>query len=60
MPNKSIIKDTKESPMIIQNSLRLLEQLSELEVKIQKIEALMDELGINEDREKIIRLILNK
>jgi hypothetical protein len=46
--------------MIIQNSLRLLEQLSELEVKIQKIEALMDELGINEDREKIIRLILNK
>jgi ribosome assembly protein YihI (activator of Der GTPase) len=46
--------------MIIQNSLRLLEQLSELELKIQKIEALMDELGINEDREKIIRLILSK
>ncbi len=46
--------------MIIQNSLRLLEQLSELETKIQKIEALMDQLGILEDREKIIRLLLNR
>ncbi|MFY7994029.1 MAG: hypothetical protein ACOVP4_12095 [Bacteriovoracaceae bacterium] len=46
--------------MIIQNSLRLLEQLSELETKIQKIEALMDQLGIVEDRDKIIRLILSR
>ena len=46
--------------MIIQNSLRLLEQLTELETKIQKIEALMDQLGIIEDREKIIRLILSR
>lgn len=44
--------------MIIQNSLRLLEQLLQNQsAKIQKIEALMDQLGIQEDREKIIRLL---
>ncbi len=46
--------------MIIQNSLRLLEQLTELETKIQKIESVMDQLGITEDREKILKLILDK
>ncbi|GEM_PF-2821670 len=46
--------------MIIQNSLKLLEQLSEIEAKIQKIEALMDELGIKQDRDKIISLIIHQ
>lgn len=46
--------------MIIQNSQRLLEQLTDLEKKIQKIEVLMDKLGIQEDREKIIRMILSR
>ena len=44
--------------IIIQNSIHLLEQLSELEIKIQKLESLMDQLGIQEDRENLIRLLL--
>lgn len=44
--------------IIIQNSIHLLEQLSELEIKIQKLESLMDQLGIQEDRENLIRILL--
>ena len=43
--------------MIIYNSIQLLEQLSEIEVKIQKIEKVMDDLGIELDKEKILMII---
>lgn len=44
--------------MIIRYSDSLLKQLSELEVRIQKFERLMEELGIDCDREKILQVII--
>lgn len=44
--------------MIIRHSLRLLEQLSELETKILQVEKLMEEKGIEIDREQIVLRLL--
>ena len=40
--------------------MMLLEQLTEIEKSIQEMEKLMDELGIQSDREKLIQIILAK
>lgn len=44
--------------MVIRHSMVLLEQLTELEREISKIESLMEKLGMNHDREKMIALIV--
>lgn len=44
--------------MIVRHSLKLLEQLTELEKVIQKIERVMDENGIDCDRELVLLKIL--
>lgn len=44
--------------MIVRHSLKLLEQLTELENVIQKIERVMDENGIECDRELVLLKIL--
>ena len=44
--------------MIVRHSLKLLEQLSELEDVIQQIEHLMDEKGVDCNRELILLKIL--
>lgn len=45
--------------MIIRHSLQLLEHLTELEAKIQNWEKLMEELGVEFDREKLLRMIVS-
>ena len=44
--------------MIIHHSLKILEQLSEIEGLIKKVENYMDEKGIETDREKLLLKIL--
>ena len=44
--------------MIIHHSLKILEQLSEIEGLIKKVENYMDEKGIDVDREKLLLKIL--
>lgn len=46
--------------MVIRHSNQLLEQLSEVEKKIQQIERLISELDIDCDQEKLIRALLAK
>lgn len=43
--------------MIIQNSISLLEQLSEIEDKIRKIEQTMESMGIEVDQERLIKIL---
>jgi hypothetical protein len=57
MPNICHTIKPKGDQMIINNSIKLLEQLSDLEEKIQKYEKLMDALGIEFDREKLLMII---
>lgn len=44
--------------MVIRHSNKLLEQLSEIESLIQKIERLMDENGLELDREKMLLTLM--
>lgn len=44
--------------MVIRHSNQLLEQLTEVEEKIQLIERLLEELNIDCDKEKLIRTLL--
>jgi len=44
--------------MIVLHSNKILEQLSEIETLIQKIETFMDEKGIDCDREKVLLKVL--
>lgn len=46
--------------MVIRHSKSLLEQLSEVEEKIKELERVMDEFGVEIDREKLIAAILAK
>lgn len=46
--------------MIIRHSLKILEQLSEIESLIQKIETIIDEENLEVDREKILQKIFEK
>ncbi len=46
--------------MIIRHSKTLLEQLSEVEEKIKELEKVMDEFGVEIDREKLIAALLAK
>jgi mannitol/fructose-specific phosphotransferase system IIA component (Ntr-type) len=46
--------------MVIRNSLQLLEQITDVEEKIQILEARMEALGIIVDREKLIEAILTR
>lgn len=43
--------------MVIQHSQALLEQLTEIEEKIQALEGVMEKLGIELDREKLLKII---
>jgi hypothetical protein len=49
---------TGDQSMVIRHSNQLLEQLTEVEEKIQAIEKLMEELGVDCDQEKLIRTLL--
>lgn len=44
--------------MIIRHSKKILEQLSEIENLISKIESYMDEYGVESDREMILLKVL--
>jgi len=44
--------------MIILHSMKILEQLTEIESLIKKIENYMDENGIEADREKILEVLM--
>lgn len=44
--------------MIIRHSMKILEQLTEIESMIQKIEALVEENDLDIDREKLLLKIL--
>ncbi len=46
--------------MVIRHSNQLLEQLTELEETIQLLEKLMDNLGINGEREDLIKKLLTR
>ncbi len=46
--------------MIIRHSLKILEQLSEIEKLIQKLEAYLDANGIMQEREKALVRILKE
>ena len=46
--------------MIIRHSHQLLENLAEIERKIQIVEKLLEDLGVNVDQEKVLLLILNR
>lgn len=46
--------------MIIRHSLKILEQLSEIEKLIQKLEAYLDANGIMQEREKALVKILKE
>lgn len=49
---------TGDQNMVIRHSNQLLEQLTEVEEKIQAIEKLMEELGLDCDKERLIRTLL--
>lgn len=44
--------------MIILHSMKILEQLTEIENTIKKVENYMDENGIEIDREKILEVLI--
>ena len=44
--------------MIILHSMKILEQLTEIESLIKKIENYMDKNGIEADREKILEVLM--
>ncbi len=44
--------------MFIMHSLKILEQLTEIENYIKKVENYMDENGIEVDREKILEVLI--
>ena len=44
--------------MIIHHSLKILEQLSEIEELIQKVEKFIDEKRIEVDRDKVLEALL--
>jgi len=44
--------------MVILNSLKLLEQISEIEERISKVEEYMQQLGINKNNDKLLALII--
>lgn len=44
--------------MIIRHSMKILEQLTEIESLIQKIEAFVEENDLDSDREKLLLKIL--
>ena len=44
--------------MVIRNSLRLLEHISEVEEKIKQLETMIEILGVDVDREKLIEMLL--
>jgi len=46
--------------MVIRHSNQLLEQLTKLEETIQLLEKLMDNLGINGEREDLIKKLLTR
>ena len=46
--------------MIIYHSSMLLEHLSEIEEKIRKIELLADALGVEIDREKLLKILIGQ
>ncbi len=46
--------------MIIRHSKKILEQLSEIENLISKIETYMDENGVESDREKLLLRVLKE
>ena len=46
--------------MMILHSEGLLDQLTELESKIQKVEKLMSELGVDCDKELLLKVLLAK
>ncbi len=46
--------------MVIQHSKQLLEQLTEIESRIKKYEEMMDALGIELDREKLLKLLIGQ
>lgn len=46
--------------MIVRHSKKILEQLSEIENLIRKIESYMDESGIESDREMILKNVLKE
>jgi hypothetical protein len=46
--------------MIIRHSVQLLEQLSQVEEKMQQLEKLMKELDLDEDSERLLRTLLAK
>ena len=49
---------TGDQNMVIRHSNQLLEQLTEVEEKIQAIEKLLEEMGLDCDKEKLIRTLL--
>lgn len=51
---------TRRTKMIILNSLKLLGELSELEIKINNIKELCHEKGIELDDQEILQSILNQ
>lgn len=46
--------------MIIRHSSQLLENLAEIESRIQAVEELIDDLGLEIDKEKILLMVLNR
>ncbi len=46
--------------MVIRHSLQILEQLSEIEDLIRKVEAIADENGISFDREALLLKLMRK
>ena len=44
--------------MVIRHSLLLLEQLSDVEEKIKRLETMMREMGVDCDQEKLLKALL--
>ena len=47
-------------PMVIRNSLQLLEQISEVEERIKILEERIKALGVEVDRDKLIEALLTR
>lgn len=46
--------------MIIRHSYQLLENIAEIESKIQSVEKLLENLGVEIDREEVLLMIINR
>jgi hypothetical protein len=57
--NKRITMYTKGNYMVVRHSKRLLEQLSEIEQKIQALECFLTNQKMDVDQEEILRAIFN-